>query len=767
MADNPSVIIGGDSSEAQKAIAAATQALKDGVNGMTAPLQTMTDMFGKFKGLLLGVSAALAGGAMFKESISAANDWNDAVLKLSKSMGTSTAEASIMAVAINHIGVSQETLSAASMMLSRQMNSNANAFEVLGVEIKDTETGAFRPLSEVMADVNERLKGIHNTTQQNIAGMQVYGRGWNDLKKILQLTPEAMAEAEAKARSLHLIIGDEGVAQTKKYKEEQRDLSLVVKSLEIQIGNALLPVLVKLGSWMGEEGPQMADVFTKCLQTVVATAQTVWSTLKVIGQSLGGLLAADAEILHGNFKRAAAILVDIKNENAKIAGEVANIWKHAYDSVVPPSKPGPGKSGGDEPALDFSKGKEPKGPNEQDKRLQEWKNQLDKMKEAEGSYFKDSKQMEESFWQTKLQQVQGNGLKEQQIRRSIEHELYNIHKAQALQSRALDVEELDAQKNQASYLIEVKRTELRHKQEMGEISETQMLAGERKFAEEVYNIELKALDAKMELYSEDLVAYKKLQEEKLEAARNFQRAVGKIDDDIAVRNQKKLEEMFTSITQTIGSSLQGLVQKTQTLRQTMQNILNQMLTAFVSYCAKQLAKWAATELLKTSLLKSGTLLRTSLEKMGLLETEDASLTSNATKAASTIASADEEIVAVAPVAASKAASAEADIPYVGPILAVAAFAAMLAMILGSRGHAVGSWDVPGDMITKIHKGEMIIPEQFAQNMREGGTMGGGGATNIHIHAVDAKSVTRLLQDNASGFSQVARRLGRNFSPQKA
>ena len=764
MADNPSVIIGGDSSEAQKAIAAATQALKDGVNGMTAPLQTMTDMFGKFKGLLLGVSAVLAGGAMFKESISAANDWNDAVLKLSKSMGTSTAEASIMAVAINHIGVSQETLSSASMMLSRQMNSNANAFEVLGVEIKDTETGAFRPLSEVMADVNERLKGIHNTTQQNIAGMQVYGRGWNDLKKILQLTPEAMAEAEAKARSLHLIIGDEGVAQTKKYKEEQRDLSLVVKSLEIQIGNALLPVLVKLGSWMGEEGPQMADVFTKCLQTVVATAQTVWSTLKVIGQSLGGLLAADAEILHGNFKRAAAILVDIKNENAKIAGEVASIWKHAYDSVVPPSKPGSGKSGGDEPALDFSKGKEPKGPKEQDKRLQEWKNQLDKMKEAEGSYFKDSKEMEETFWTAKLAEVQGNGEKEKQIRRSIEHELYNIHKAQALQARALDEEEITAKKNLGDSLIDIKREELKTREALGEINSLQMLQGERSLTAQQFNLELEALNSKLELYKEDVVAFAKLQEDKLQLERKYAKDVEKINAEMRIKNKQNIDAMLTPITNAINTSVQGIVLGTTTMRKAMSNIFKSILAEFVSFCAKQLAKWAATELAKTALLKSGTLLRTSLEKMGLLETEAASLTSNATKTASTIASADEEIVAVAPVAASKAASAEADIPYVGPILAVAAFAAMLALILGSRGHAVGSWDVPGDMITKIHKGEMIIPEQFAQKMREGETMGGGGGTNIHIHAVDARSVTRLLQDNASGVSQVARRLGRNFAP---
>jgi hypothetical protein len=165
------------------------------------------------------------------------------------------------------------------------------------------------------------------------------------------------------------------------------------------------------------------------------------------------------------------------------------------------------------------------------------------------------------------------------------------------------------------------------------------------------------------------------------------------------------------------------------------------------------------------LLKSGTLLRTAFEKMGLLETEAATVTTNTTKSASTSTAAANDTLAIAPVVGAKGAESVADIPYIGPVLAVAAFAAMMALVLGSRGHAVGSWDVPGDMITKIHKGEMIIPEQFAQNMREGGTMGGGGATHIHINAVDAKSVKRLFNDNAAGVSEVLRRQARNFSPQ--
>jgi hypothetical protein len=69
----------------------------------------------------------------------------------------------------------------------------------------------------------------------------------------------------------------------------------------------------------------------------------------------------------------------------------------------------------------------------------------------------------------------------------------------------------------------------------------------------------------------------------------------------------------------------------------------------------------------------------------------------------------------------------------GMAAAAMSFSAMAAM----PGLAVGSWNVPGDAFTKIHKGEMVVPSQFAENVRDGGIFAGGSGGQdsvINIHA---------------------------------
>lgn len=753
------VKFGGDSGEAQKAISDVSKALKDGVGSMNDSLKSVMDGFGHFKGVLVGFTAVLAGGAAFKSSVSAANEWNGEVNKLAKTMGSTTEEASVMAVALNHIGVSTDTVAGASMMLSRQMQGNEQAFKTLGVATKDAETGAFRPVGDVMKDVNEKLKGIHNTTQQNVAGMQVYGRGWGELKGILKLNDAAMQEAAQKAKDLHLIVGPEGAAATKKYKEEQNDLKLIAKSLEIQIGNALLPTLVELGKWLGEVGPILCKYFTVALETIVSMVKTTVGVITMLSNAVKAVGAY--AIMDDAPEVAEGMLKDITASNEKAASDIVKAWQ-----PVKEVKKSAGVSTADEgPALDFSKEKKGGKGADKDNRLQEWKNQLEMMKESEGSFFKDSKQTEEKFWTEKLAEVQGNGEKEKAIRRSIEHELFNIHKATALQNRQLDDEDIASKRNAATYEVEVRRESLQTQLDLGQISNQQKLAGDSKLAVEQYKIEREAINSKILLYQEDVVAVSKFQEQKMELERKHALNLQKINNDILKQQKANIDQMLSPITSAISTSVQGIIQGTTTMQKALQNIWQSILASFISMIADMVKKWAVGELARTALSKQQSGLRTLLAKVGLIETTAASVTADATTTASTVVAEDTKLVATAPVAAAKGAESVASIPYVGPALAAAAFAAIMAMILGSRGHAVGSWDVPGDMVTKIHKGEMIVPAEFAQNVREGGGIGGGGgAVHVHVNAVDGDSVRRLFRDHAPVIAESIRRHARNFTP---
>lgn len=124
------------------------------------------------------------------------------------------------------------------------------------------------------------------------------------------------------------------------------------------------------------------------------------------------------------------------------------------------------------------------------------------------------------------------------------------------------------------------------------------------------------------------------------------------------------------------------------------------------------------------------------------------------------------------------------IPYIGPVLAVGAGAAAFGLVAGLAGKiksARGGYDIPSGVnpVTQLHEDEMVLPSQHANTIREMGKAmrsgasfgaaaaaeGGGAGTSIHISAVDAKSIERLLKRNgravASGLNSYARGFGKN------
>lgn len=124
------------------------------------------------------------------------------------------------------------------------------------------------------------------------------------------------------------------------------------------------------------------------------------------------------------------------------------------------------------------------------------------------------------------------------------------------------------------------------------------------------------------------------------------------------------------------------------------------------------------------------------------------------------------------------------IPYIGPVLAVGAGAAAFGLVAGLAGKiksARGGYDIPSGVnpVTQLHEEEMVLPSQHANTIREIGKAmrsgasfgaaaaaeGGGAGPSIHISAVDAKSIERLLKKNgravANGLNSYARGFGKN------
>ena len=227
---------------------------------------------------LAGITAVIAGGAAFDKVIGASSAWTGESKKLSVTLGVTTERASVMLVAMRRLGLDSDVVTSAAAKMSKQIFSNADAFKTLGVAVKDG-SGQYRPTMEIMGEVNDKLRAIKNPIEQNIAGMQIYGKSWTEVRGIMKLTSAAMKAAEQRAKDLGLIVGDEAVEQAKKYKEANNDLKLVLESLEIQMGNALMPAFLRMGSWLSSVGPTLGKLMADAMQTLGNVLETVASTI--------------------------------------------------------------------------------------------------------------------------------------------------------------------------------------------------------------------------------------------------------------------------------------------------------------------------------------------------------------------------------------------------------------------------------------------------------------------------------------------------------
>jgi hypothetical protein len=277
-----------------------------------------------------------------------------------------------------------------------------------------------------------------------------------------------------------------------------------------------------------------------------------------------------------------------------------------------------------------------------------------------------------------------------------------------------------------------RKTILDEKVALGEISKKQEYEQLQQLALDEYNTEWKALvDAtqidgltvveKQKLYDQLALLHQKYENQKELLTRKA------LDDE-----KKQYDQVFQGINRAFTQSINGILQGTQTWQQATANIFTGILSVFVDMAEKMVAKWIEAQVMQAVFGKE--------------------------EAATTIAT-------DAATAGAAAYASTAAIPVVGPELAPAAAAAAYADTMAFQGLAsfdVGSWELPGDQVARVHKGEMIIPKPFADSMRENGGGLGGGDT-FHIHAVDAQSFVNLLKNNSAAITGIVKTGTRNFS----
>lgn len=311
--------------------------------------------------------------------------------------------------------------------------------------------------------------------------------------------------------------------------------------------------------------------------------------------------------------------------------------------------------------------------------------------------------------------------------------------------------------NAANNQLDIEREKIQTRLALGQSSDQQATAQLTAAYERQYQAELAALQREMVALAAKpkMVDQINKEIEKLQGQHNLQML--KLEDQAAKDNQKLWKDRLAPISQAFNQSINGMIQGTQTLRQSLARIGDAIVAKYAQLGVDMVVKWIANEGAKTTATVAGAAARTTVEA-----------TAAAASKASDAATGKSQITSAAATGAAKAYQAIVGIPYVGPILAPIAAGVAFAGIEAFSGmisSAQGGWErVPIDgAMTELHKDEMVLPAHVAnpiRDMAKNGAQGSGG--QVHIHAMDARSVKEMLRrhpDAIAGALKHASRMG--------
>lgn len=786
--------------QSMRQAASAAAGASDQINAQFKKIGDTVNMVNKY---LLGFTAVLAGGGALKKFITDANEWNGAAGKMASQLGITTQQASVLNTALTRLGIDSDTYTTAAAKMSKQIGSNEAAFRVLGVAVKDTATGAYRPITEVMGEVNQKLAAIKNPIEQNIAGMQVYGKGWMEIRAILKLTADQMKEAEQRARELGLIVGPEGVALSRQYGAQMRDLNLVGKSLEIQFGNQLLPVFTRVGKFMSQEGPEAGQVFARIIEVVAFAASSAWLALKDMGDGLGAMAAQAVALGHLDIEGFKAIGRARDEESAKNEAAYERLKAGFGEPLnAKPLPDAPDLTKG--PHYDFGKGKADKSGAADPSRMSEWEARLADTKAGierqgllEGQFREMSKAEELRYWsdlkgqrdlsatekialtrktadvemgmiretfdvtvktlQAEAERFKSNTDERLRIEREIQSKyqagtkeyeesqkrINQIERQAIEQKRAVAQSRVEAERDAQLQMIALQEQASDEALQLGLITDQQSLARHLEFEEQRFSIARDGLTSRLKLAESDPdrnpVEVERINREIEQLEQQHQLRMGQIKKALQLDDAKGPLESFKTLEQ-------GLV--------------------------------AVGTTLVTNWRQFGQQLRAMFSQIGLSMIQELIIKPAAARA---VAWAKERIFAMAGIGADAAkagagaASAVADIPVIGPVLALAAMASVFGAVSAMSGNvptasAAQGFDIPGTLnpITQLHAKEMVLPAKHADVIRAMADAGAGVQTSalsglaIHIHAWDGHDVKRVLLNNPGALAAGIENAKRNF-----
>lgn len=810
------------------AFAGAQNAVKQGCSGIKTSLEGLSKPFEMVNVAMIAITTAAAGfglGEMIKDVLDASNQ----VRGLKATFGGTVEEAERTRAELVHLGISTETYSGAALKLDRQLRTNEAGLRAIGVATRDGN-GNFLDQRTVLQNALSTMMSYKEGTDRNAAAQMMFGRSASEVYPLLRMTGETAAQAAKDVEELGLSMDP---ALARKYQQAMGEMSLVFEGIKTKIAEAVLPALSDFATWFRSVGPQAIAMTQGVIKDlgeflsgyILPVFKAVWDGVIHIGavlvQSLGGwentrtMLVTIATVIRD------VLVVAINGLVFTISYAVTaiyNSWREIVDTVtvaVDLIKTEIGSWG--TIMADVASGQWEKAKADYESGAHAVADTLRRYTSVMGQIGKEWADANSKNFKESIASMWGDGGIFGAPTGAPKTNPPPASAPKAGGSRyflapekpdeAIKAAEETAQAHQRATQIEIqdKEAAVQQMRALDQISVNEEISQLTQLENQRHELVAAELRKELDLVKGKPAEYAKVNGQIEVAEAEHQAKLNAIARKGFSEQVSYLKEVWAPLTESFNSAVEGMMSGSETFWGAMKKGLASFLSQSIMANLKRLENWIFVEAAQSAATKAGVVSRTTIEQIAngdflvllaeriagwlgfetakTAETTVGAATRTAEEAtastASIIAAKAEalgEIPAYTGMAAMGAASAVAPIPIVGPALAAAAFGEMTALgasALAMASFDVGAWELPGDMIAKVHKGEMIIPAGPAAIIRSsmssagsGGASSGGSAGgdthNWFLSAVDGKSLLRLMESQPKAFMAAARRNARDL-----
>lgn len=303
-------------------------------SSVTNAMSSVTSSVGAMKAALGAAGIGIVG--IFGSSTKAALDYEKALLGLSRTSGMSIATSSELAFAASQVGMSTDDLTRNIGFLARSLaaleknaDSNTNAFNRFGIEVHNAN-GGLLPTQEIVGKVADRFQSMPDGVQKSALAMSIFGREGRAMIPFLNQGSKGLEKMRDKAKSLGLVV--ENVSALKSYVAAQRQWNATLKSLQIQIGNGVLPVLTGFSKAI----TGLLQAFNRInpeTRTAIITITTMGAGLAALTLGWGAAAAAIAAF-GGPFARVGVMMGAMPNLIGVCAGGIKGLVVGLADGTI-------------------------------------------------------------------------------------------------------------------------------------------------------------------------------------------------------------------------------------------------------------------------------------------------------------------------------------------------------------------------------------------------------------------------------------------------